>query len=259
LHQVLLNLCVNARDAMPGGGRLSIFAANVTLDAAFAGANIDAKPGPHVMLQVTDSGTGIPADVIERIFEPFYTTKDVSKGTGLGLSTSLAIVKSHGGFIQVDGSPGIGATFRVYLPAQAAAAMDPARPATAELPRGHGELILVVDDEAPVRYVTRRMLEAFGYRVALAEDGAQAVAVYTEQKDQIAAVITDMMMPVMDGPATIRALRDMRADVRIIAASGLHGRASEAHASAITSVRHFLAKPYTAGELLTALKVALAD
>jgi PAS domain S-box-containing protein len=259
LHQVLLNLCVNARDAMPGGGRLSVFASNVTLDAAFAGANIDARPGPYVMLQVTDTGTGIAPDVIDRIFEPFFTTKDVSKGTGLGLSTSLAIVKSHGGFIQVDGSPGIGATFRVYLPAQAAAAMDPARPATAELPRGHGELILVVDDEAPVRYVTRRMLEAFGYRVALAEDGAQAVAVYTEQKDQIAAVITDMMMPVMDGPATIQALRRMRADVRIIASSGLHGRGSDEHAGSIASVKHFLPKPYTAGELLAALKVALAE
>jgi PAS domain S-box-containing protein len=259
LHQVLLNLCVNARDAMPGGGRLSVFAGNVTLDAAFAGANIDAKPGPHVMLQVTDSGTGIPSDVIDRIFDPFFTTKDVSKGTGLGLSTSLAIIKSHGGFIQVDGSPGIGATFRVYLPARVEAVAHPA-PATAPaLPRGHGELILVVDDEAPVRQVTRRMLETFGYRVALAGDGAEAMALYAEQKDQIAAVITDMMMPVMDGPATIRALRRMRPDVRIIAASGVHARGNDAHASSIASVRHFLPKPYSAGELLAALQAALAD
>jgi PAS domain S-box-containing protein len=261
LHQVLLNLCVNARDAMPEGGRLTVSAENVTLDAAFAGANIEAKPGPHVVLQVTDSGSGIPPDIIDRVFEPFFTTKDVGKGTGLGLSTSLAIVKSHGGFIRVDSTPGHGATFRVYLPAQLGAVTDPGQPAAVEeaLPRGQGELILVVDDEAPVRMVTRRMLEAFGYRVALAGDGAEAVALYSEQKDAIAAVITDMMMPVMDGPATITALRGMRADVRIIASSGLHGRGSDAHASAIASVRHFLPKPYTAGELLSALKLALSE
>ncbi len=259
LHQVLLNLCVNARDAMPGGGRLSVFAGNVTLDAAFAGANIDAKPGPHVMLQVTDSGTGISPDVIDRIFDPFFTTKDVSKGTGLGLSTSLAIVKSHGGFIQVDGSPGIGATFRVYLPAQVETVAHPAPAAAADLPRGHGELILVVDDEAPVRQVTRRMLETFGYRVALAADGAEAMALYAEQKDQIAAVITDMMMPVMDGPATICALRRIRPDVRIIAASGVHARGNDAHARSIASVGHFLPKPYSAGELLAALQAALSE
>jgi PAS domain S-box-containing protein len=259
LHQVLLNLCVNARDAMPGGGRLAVSAENVTLDAAFASANIDAKPGPHVRLEVSDSGAGVPADIIDRIFEPFFTTKDVSKGTGLGLSTSLAIVKSHGGFIQVESAPGRGATFRVYLPAQVATAAAPAPAAAAELPRGHGELILVVDDEAPVRQVTRRMLEAFGYRVLLAEDGAEAVNLFSQRKDEVAAVITDMMMPVMDGPATIRALRVMCPDVRIIAASGLHGRGNDAHASSIASVKHFLPKPYTAGELLTALKVVLSE
>jgi PAS domain S-box-containing protein len=261
LHQVLLNLCVNARDAMPDGGRLTVSAENVTLDGAFADANIDARPGPYVLLRVSDSGAGIPPEILDRIFEPFFTTKDVSKGTGLGLSTSLAIVKSHGGFIRVDSAPGQGASFRIYLPAQVAAEPEPVRAPAAEeaLPRGQGELILVVDDEAPVRVVTRRMLETFGYRVALAGDGAEAVALYAELKDSIAAVITDMMMPVMDGPATIQALRKMRADVRIIAASGLHGRGSDAHASSIASVRHFLPKPYTAGELLSALKLALSE
>jgi PAS domain S-box-containing protein len=259
LHQVLLNLCVNARDAMPDGGSLTLSAANVTLDAAFVSANIDAKEGRHVMLQVRDTGAGIPHDVVDRIFEPFFTTKDVSKGTGLGLSTSLAIVKSHGGFIRVDSAPGEGSTFSVYLPAQAASLPDPARPMKVELPRGHGELILVVDDEAPVRLVTRRMLEAFGYRVALASDGAEAVALYAGQKDEIAAVITDMMMPVMDGPATIRALKSMRADVRIIAASGLHGRGTDPDAGETASVRHFLPKPYSAESLLTALKRVLSE
>ena len=255
LHQVLLNLCVNARDAMPHGGRLLISAENVTVDAAFAVTQIDAKAGPYVRLRVQDSGSGIPAEIGDRIFEPFFTTKDVSKGTGLGLSTSLAIVRSHGGFIRLDSAPGEGALFSVYLPAQAGSRQDPASAKAIELPRGDGELILVVDDEAPVRMVTRRMLESFGYRVVLASDGAQAVALYAEQKDEIAAVITDMMMPVMDGPATIRELRSLRPDVRIIAASGLHGR--EVSASAEAPI--FLAKPYSAETLLTSLKRLLSD
>ena len=259
LHQILLNLCVNARDAMPDGGRLTLSAGNVTLDAAFVSANIDAKEGPHVMLQVQDTGTGIPPDIIDRVFEPFFTTKDVGKGTGLGLSTSLAIVKSHGGFIRIDSAPGEGATFSVYLPAQGTSRPAPTRAKAVELPRGHGELILVVDDEAPVRLVTRRMLEAFGYRVALASDGAEAVALYADQKGEIAVVITDMMMPVMDGPATIRALKSLRADVRIIAASGLHGPGSDLHADSTAAVRHFLPKPYTVETLLTALRRVLSE
>jgi PAS domain S-box-containing protein len=249
LHQVLLNLCVNARDAMPAGGRLRISAANVILDAAFTGANIHAVAGPHVMLQVQDNGEGIPPEIAERIFEPFFTTKDVSKGTGLGLSTSLAIVKSHGGFILVDSAPGRGTTFSVYLPALLAPRADAARAKDVHLPRGAGELILVVDDEAPVRMVTRRLLEAFGYRVALAGNGVEALAVFTARQDEVAAVITDMMMPVMDGPATIRALRAIRPDVRIIAASGLHGP----DAGTPPLVPDFLPKPYSADALLTVL------
>jgi PAS domain S-box-containing protein len=259
LHQVLLNLSVNARDAMPTGGSLALSAANVTLDEAFAGGNIDAKAGPYVILQVQDSGTGIPRETIDRIFEPFFTTKDVSKGTGLGLSTSLAIVKSHGGFIRVESEPGAGATFSVYLPAQAAAKPDTARETRDEMPRGNRELIMVVDDEASVRMVAQRMLEAFGYRVVLASDGSEATAIYADKKDEIAAVITDMMMPVMDGPTTIRALRKVRPDVRIIAVSGLHGRGADPHEGALASVRHFLAKPYTAATLLTTLRQVLSE
>ena len=259
LHQVLLNLCVNARDAMPNGGLLLLSAENVTLDAAFARANIDARQGPHVMLTVRDSGVGIPREIVDRIFEPFFTTKDLSKGTGLGLSTSLAIVKSHGGFMRVESTPGDGAVFFVYLPAQTTSPSEPARKKTSDLPRGSGELILVVDDEAPVRFVTRRMLETYGYRVVLAADGSEAVALFEKQKADIAAVITDMMMPVMDGTATIRALRAMQPDVRIIAASGLHGRGNDPHSASIASVRHFLPKPYTAETLLTALRRVLTS
>jgi PAS domain S-box-containing protein len=259
LHQVVLNLCVNARDAMPNGGSLTLSASNVTLDEAFASANIDAHPGPHVMLTVQDTGAGIPSEILDRIFEPFFTTKDVSKGTGLGLSTSLAIVKSHRGFLRVESAPGAGTTFSVCLPAHAAPRGHIVRAPRVELPRGNGELILVVDDEAPVRLVTRRILEAFGYQVVLAGDGAEAIAVYTKQKDEIAAVITDMMMPIMDGPTAIRALRLVRADVRIIAASGLPGPHSGLDEGTPTAVRLFLPKPYSAEALLTGLQRVLSS
>jgi PAS domain S-box-containing protein len=259
LHQVLLNLSVNARDAMPDGGSLALLAMNVTLDEAFAVGNIDARPGPYVLLQVQDTGLGIPPDTLDRIFEPFFTTKDVSKGTGLGLSTSLAIVKSHGGFVRVESAPGAGSTFSVYLPAQAAAPAETVPATVTELPRGRGELVLVVDDEAPVRMVMQRMLEAFGYRVVLASDGSQAVAIHADRKDEIAAVITDMMMPVMDGAATIRALRSTQPDVRIIAASGLHGRGTDPHEGPSACVRYFLPKPYTASTLLTVLRQVLSE
>ena len=259
LHQVLLNLCVNARDAMPDGGVLTLSAENVQLDQAFADANLDAKPGPYVLLQVRDTGTGIPAGIIDRVFEPFFTTKDVSKGTGLGLSTSLAIVQGHGGFMKADSTAGHGATFSVYLPALTSLETGPLPVKGAAPQRGRGELILVVDDEAPVRNVTKRMLEGNGYRAVLASDGAEALAVYEERKDEIAAVITDMMMPVMDGPATIRALKAVRPDVRIIAVSGQYRAGRELQEGSAGSVNDFLPKPYTIETLLNSLKRVLSE
>ncbi len=256
LLQVLMNLCVNARDAMPDGGTLTIAAENVTLDASDAAVNIEATSGAYVLLRVEDSGTGIaPAD-LERIFDPFFTTKEVGAGTGLGLSTSLAIVRSHGGFLRVYSEPGAGTTFRVYLPALTNASGE-ATQTPAELHRGHGELVLVVDDEPSVRLITQRTLEAFGYRVAVAADGAEAVAIYARRGDEIAVVLTDMMMPVMDGAATIRVLRKMNPSVRIIAASGLmtHVRGT----GTALGIRHVLTKPYAAEALLTALHECLRD
>ncbi|HYW31602.1 MAG TPA: PAS domain S-box protein [Gemmatimonas sp.] len=256
LQQVLMNLCVNARDAMPGGGTLTISAENVALDATEAALNTEAHAGPYVMVQVEDSGTGIAPGDMERIFDPFFTTKEVGQGTGLGLSTSQAIIKSHGGFIRVYSEPGNGTTFRVYLPARsgdAAEDVDAAR----ELRRGHGELILVVDDELSVRHVTQKTLEAFGYRVVVATDGADALATYARRGDEIAAVLTDMMMPVMDGSATIRVLRKLNPSVRIIAASGLPNNGQETGAG--LGVRHFLAKPYAADALLGVLDDCLHD
>jgi len=254
LHQVLLNLCVNARDAMPDGGKLVIEAENIAIDAHYADLNLDAKAGLYVVLRVEDSGTGIRPDVLERIFDPFFTTKAVGMGTGLGLSTSLAIVKSHGGFMRAYSELGRGSKFNVYIPARTEATIDHDVSPT-ELPRGRGELVLVIDDEPAVLQITQQTLEAFGYRVVVAVDGADAVAIYARRGDEIAVVLTDMMMPVMDGPSTIRVLRKMNPAVRIIAASGLQANAQGVG----LGLSHFLPKPYTADRLLTALKQALAD
>jgi len=258
LHQVLLNLCLNARDAMPMGGTLTISAENLSLDAQYAGQslNLGAKAGPYVFLQVKDTGAGIPPEVVEKIFDPFFTTKELGKGTGLGLSTSLAILKSHGGFIHVYSEVGKGTTFKIYLPAQTESSPEVVAAQAAELPHGNQELILVVDDEAPFRQITQQTLEAFGYRVVLAADGAEAVAVFARRGAEIAVVLTDMMMPIMDGPATIQVLRRMNPKVRIIGSGGLTPHGHVAHALSL-GLEHFLPKPYTAETLLKAIKQVL--
>lgn len=258
LHQVLLNLCVNARDAMPEGGTLTLSASNVVLDEQYVAMNIEAKPGPHVVIQVEDTGAGMPPQILERIFEPFFTTKELGKGTGLGLSTTLAIIKSHAGFIRVESEVGKGTSFRIYLPAQVENAVAETVPKRDELPRGNGELILVVDDEAPVRQIIQQTLETFGYRVLLASDGTEAVALYAEQKREIASILTDMMMPVMDGPTTIQVLLRMNPQARIIGASGLNANGMVAKAAG-AGVKHFIPKPYTAETLLKTLRQILTE
>lgn len=253
LHQVLINLCVNARDAMPHGGELKISAENILIDEQFAGLLPDAAPGPHVRIQVEDTGSGMPPEVLDRIFEPFFTTKEVGKGTGLGLPTSLAIVKSHGGFLRVYSERGKGSRFTIHLPALCTTTTSEHYVDAAELPRGAGELILVIDDEPSVRRITRRTLESFGYRVVLAADGAEAVSIYAARRDEIAAVLTDMMMPGMDGATTIQVLVNINPDVRVIAASGLGSNEMAARAAG-RGVKDFLPKPYTAETLLKTLR-----
>lgn len=247
LHQVLMNFFVNARDAMPGGGKLTIKAENVFIDENYARMNLESKPGPFVLITIADSGVGISPHVINRIFEPFFTTKEHGKGTGLGLSTALGIVKGHGGFINVYSEPGRGTQFKVYLPAAETPFTVQADNST-PLPLGRGELILVVDDEIAIREITKGTLEAYGYRALTAADGTEAVALYAQHKDEIKVVLTDLMMPYMDGPVTIRALQKLNPKIKIIASSGLaeSGRAIE-------GVKMFLPKPYTAERLLKAL------
>lgn len=260
LHQVLLNLCVNARDAMPAGGELLIAADNLVLDEQFAAAHPRARAGRYVRLSVHDTGEGIPPENLQRIFDPFFTTKEVGQGTGLGLSTVQGIVRSHGGFLEVESSVGKGSSFRLYLPVTDPAPEHDSPSAEEAPPQGTGELILVVDDEAPVRTITRQTLEAHNYTVVEAEDGAAAVAIFALQGREVAAVITDMMMPVMDGTSTIRALQRLRPEVRIIAVSG-HGAAPEAAGTRVAAlgIRHFLPKPYTAGLLLRTVRQVLDE
>ncbi len=252
MHQVLMNLCVNARDAMPEGGQISIKAENVFVDENYARMHIEAKPGRFVVISVSDTGPGISPEVQSRIFEPFFTTKEMSKGTGLGLSTALTIVKSHGGFINVYSELHKGSEFSLYLPALTSRESQDANALQTDLPLGHGELILVVDDEESIREITRGTLETFGYQVLTASDGTEALAVYADRKNDIAVVLTDMVMPFMDGPATIRALKKMNVNVKIIAASGLSA-GSKPGEGPLEGVEIFLTKPYTAEKLLKAL------
>lgn len=258
LHQVLLNLCINARDAMPNGGVLTLGAENVRIDPHYAEMSDEVSAGPHVLLTVSDTGEGIPESFRTKIFDPFFTTKEQGKGTGLGLATVMTIVRSHGGFIRLESEEGRGTTFKLYFPADEAVPAPARTEGSRHMPRGTGELILVVEDEAAVRLVTQQTLEAFGYRVLTAAQGQEAVAHYAARRKEIALVMTDMMMPVMDGPATIRALQVINPEVRIIATSGHATNGHTAKVSAL-GVDQFLSKPYTAETLLKAVKLALAE
>ena len=254
LHQVLMNLCVNARDAMPGGGTLTISAGVQTIDKIDAGLDAQARPGRYVAISVTDTGTGIAPGILDRIYEPFFTSKPTGKGTGLGLSTSTAIVRSHGGFMRVETQLGKGSTFTVYLPAQQVAARPEApRQAAAPIRRGAGEIVLVVDDEQPLLRMTSLVLESFGYRVLLAESGAEALNKFQAHRADIKLVITDMTMPVMDGATVIKKIREIDPDARIIAASGLGAH----EAARVPGVMRFLPKPLTADTLMKAVSDAV--
>ncbi|HTK82983.1 MAG TPA: PAS domain S-box protein [Bacteroidota bacterium] len=257
LYQVLMNLCVNARDAMPKGGNLNIEAENVFVDEHYASMQPDANVGPYVVLTVADTGQGIPPGVIDKIFEPFYTTKEVGKGTGLGLSTVLGIIKSHGGFVNVYSEVGKGARFKVYLPALETAEVENAIKQLSILPNGNGELVLVVDDEPAIREVNKVMLEEHGYRVMTASDGPEALALGAQHKGKIDIVITDMMMPFMDGPATIRALRKLDPNLKFLVISGLVGDQQIVEDFGKDEVP-FLQKPFSTDRLLTTLQEVLA-
>jgi CheY-like chemotaxis protein len=244
-----LNLCVNARDAMPDGGRLSFAADNVELSASEAASIPGATSGQYVSLLVSDTGIGMAPDVCARIFEPFFTTKAEGHGTGIGLPTVLRIVKSHSGFLRVESEPGQGTTFEVFLPR--ASDIQPAQPnsTTTAVPLGQGELILMVDDEQAIRDLVAEGLTAHGYRVLTAANGDEAVRLFRARQREVSLLLTDSAMPVMSGAQTIVELRKLRPELPIIMASG------EAHLEngAPTHGVFLLSKPFSLEELLAAI------
>ena len=256
LHQVLMNLCVNARDAMPEGGTLTLKLENHELDESFARMTPGARPGRYVCLSVTDTGEGIAPEHLDKIYDPFFTTKELGKGTGLGLSTVLGIVQSHGGFIQVHSQPGRGTQFKAYLPASETTEAQPASQANQPLPQGGGELVLVVDDEKSVRQVTRKLLERNGYRVIEATEGADGITQYVAHQQEVQVVVTDLAMPVMDGPAFIRVLRRLNPQVRVIAVSGYQSKSRLPADLGVPGEAH-LSKPFTGAILLQTLQRVL--
>lgn len=258
IHQVLLNLAVNARDAMPGGGKLIIKASNLSIGDQGVPLNLKAAPGPYVLIEVTDNGEGMSAEVISHVFDLFFTTKLDGKGTGLGLATVAAIMKQHSGFQTVESMVDHGSTFVIYLPAfdEIHAKMDQA-PASRKLPAGHGELVLIVDDERSILNISQQVLEAYGYRVITASNGSKAIALLTKHVRDVAVLITDLMMSGIDGAETIVAVHKLNPAIRIIASTGLGTGAHYERAQSI-GVKNFLFKPYTAEILLELLHSVLA-
>lgn len=256
LHQVILNLCVNARDAMPQGGRLMATAENVQVDEAFARNHGGKRTGSHVRLRVQDTGTGIAPEHLEKIFDPFFTTKPVGQGTGLGLATVLGIVRSHEGLLEVQSVVGQGTTFDIYLPAAASAVGV----ATSELDRqeamGHDELILVVDDEESICSALQRTLTTHHYRVLTASDGAEALGVFARNVTHVKLLITNVWMPVMGGAETIRALRRLNPKLPVIAMSGLSTHRAELERDFGPRLQ-FLSKPFEADHALRLVREAL--
>jgi PAS domain S-box-containing protein len=257
-NQVMINLCINARDAMPQGGRLEIATANVNVDAALADANQGARPGPYVRISVIDSGTGIPQPIIDKIFDPFFTTKAAGKGTGLGLSMVAGILKSHAGFVQVESEAGRGATFHLFFPAvpEPAPTVGAIEP---PLARGTGEGILLVDDEPVVRDTLQLLLQRAGYRVFPAGDGTAAVAEYDRRRDEIAIVITDMMLPDQLGTQVVKTLRARCATLPVIAISGMMGSGNFDELLSFKPTVDCLAKPLSPSALLGAVRRGLAS
>jgi PAS domain S-box-containing protein len=247
LHQVFMNLWVNARDAMPEGGKLNITATNICVDEAYARRQIDCQPGDYVRVTVGDTGMGIPDKILHQIFDPFFTTKEFGKGTGLGLSAVMGIIKSHGGFVEVQSAIAQGSQFHVYLPATPA--LESIDAPSKNICSGDRELVLVVDDEAPIREAVQMTLESYNYRVLTAVDGQNAIEIYKQHQGEIAGVLIDLMMPIMDGLTAIAHLRQANERLYIVAMSGIDDIDVVSQAKDL-GVQHFVPKPFTTQDLL---------
>lgn len=232
---------------MPNGGKLCISATKLFIDENYARMHIGATVNSYVKITVTDTGVGIDSEIIDRIFDPFFTTKEVGKGTGLGLSILMGIVKSHGGFVEVASQVGIGTKFQIYLPSKEGRISQIID--EIELPRGQGELILVVDDELAITQIGKATLEIHNYKVLTAQNGIEAIALYTEHQDEIRLVLIDIMMPSMGGETVISTLQTINPEVQIIAMSGLASSEALVQSTGI-AIQGFLAKPFTPKQLL---------
>ncbi|BAS59761.1 MULTISPECIES: hybrid sensor histidine kinase/response regulator [Leptolyngbya] len=255
LHQVIMNLCVNARDAMPTGGTLTIGADNLVIDESYRRINPEASSGSFVVLTIADTGTGIPAELLERIFDPFFTTKEVGKGTGLGLSTVSGIVRNHGGFVEVYSEIGKGTQFKVFLPA-IPQKVDLAVEATAHA-HGQNKLVLIVEDEASIRQVTQTTLELCHYKTLVAKDGVEAISLYAQHHQKISLVLMDIMMPSMSGLTAVRALQQINPEVKVVAMSGLATNYEISQEGGSSCIKAFLSKPYTTKDLVDTLQTVL--
>ncbi|MCA9194204.1 MAG: CHASE3 domain-containing protein [Planctomycetales bacterium] len=255
LSQVLLNLAVNARDAMANGGVLTIQASGFQSKEVENVGPQKESPFDFVEILVSDTGVGIPDDILDRIFDPFFTTKKQGKGTGLGLATSLGIIRAHGGHITVKSNLGKGTEFRIYLPVSVAEQKQQTPEIATHSTQAHGEAILVVDDELLILQTVREVLENAGHTVYVASSGAEAVRLFKVHKKEIELVLLDMMMPGMDGIETQEQLRKLAPNVRILACSGLRRPTSERES--IAEMNGFLAKPYSDEQLLRAIRTVL--
>ena len=249
LYQVILNLCINSRDAMSKGGKLTVRSKNFKADESFSKMHHSLAAGNYVLLEVSDTGDGIPPEVLGKIFDPFFTTKDPGKGTGLGLATVSEIVKSHGGIVEVTSEVGTGTTFKVYLPAVEGTLSLETEEHLKEAPTGNGEVVLVADNEASVRDIIRIALETYGYTVVPATDGAEATAIFAQKKGEIKVCLIDMNMPVLDGPSTIRTLQRIDPKIKIIAMSAVNLKNKIAEETGNT-VKGYLEKPFMSDTLL---------
>lgn len=257
IYQVLLNLCMNAKDAMPEGGSLHVSLQNCVLDSHYVSEKVGLKAGPHVLIEVRDNGMGISREHWDKLFDPFFTTKPIGKGTGLGLATLQQIVNKHGGRVHFESEPGKGTVFRVYLP------VDPDSLNTQEkefstktLPKGNGQRILLVDDDDPVRLMAQESLQRFGYQVFSFGNGETALHDFQENPYKFALAIVDMDMPKINGPQLIRAIRSIRPDLAILGCSG-HAKPEMIEAAELAGMHDFIPKPFSTEQILNKLQELL--
>ena len=256
IEQVIMNLAVNARDAMPRGGRLTIEVSNVELDEAYARTRLEAQAGSYVMLAVSDTGTGMDRETVTRIFEPFFTTKPSGKGTGLGLATVYGIVTQSHGHVAVYSEPGHGTMFRIYLPREVEA-RAPSSPGLVDGPTGGSETVLLVDDDAEVVDLAQEILASEGYRVLAARHPDEALVAAERHPTTIDLVLTDVVMPKMSGPQLFERLQATRPHARVLYMSGFADGAMLNH-GVLEAGRSFLPKPFTRQTLTQKVREVLA-